>query len=321
MKQILSILLSCTAGVHCLYLEGVSTPNSHPAGQDLTLSCDYSYDMSESDQLVLTWYFSGSPIPIYQWVPALDLGPQVIHELFKDNLDLTYEANEDKFKKHSGLHIVNPDQRFDGNYKCRVSTFLEEVSDSKHVNIFVPPTSISLTNTDGVISCAVDGVYPALSVNLAWTVNSTVYASDEVELTKNALNQNLVDASIVVTIDQSDIVPHDIMTCEVIIAGTDFVKRVEKNILEKNLSETSTEEVHLVEELCDSADCFHKLNKAADDNYPVDYEAVEDTIDMGTGVDTMSEEAAALIASSSSSFCVNIISVWLISSATLRHSW
>merc|ERR1712106_311710 len=147
------------------------------------------------------------------------------------------------------------------------------------------------------------------------------YASDDVEITRNALNGNLVDASVVVTIDQSDIVPHDIMTCEVIIDGTDFVKRFEKTILEKTLSETSTEEVYLVEELCDSANCFKKLNKAGEENDPVDYEAVEDTIDMGTGVDTMSEEAAALMTSSSSSFCVNIILVWVISSATLWHSW
>merc|ERR1712106_65494 len=196
MIQILSFLLCFTSGVQCLSLDSVSIPTSHPAGQDLILSCDYSYAISESDQLVLTWYFSGSPIPIYQWVPALDLGPQVIHELFQDNLDLTYEADEDKFKKHSALHIVKPDQRFAGNYKCRVSTFLEEVSDNKNVYIFVPPTIISLTNTDGVIRCAVEGVYPAPSVNLAWILNSTVYASDDVELTRNALNGNLVDASI-----------------------------------------------------------------------------------------------------------------------------
>ena len=111
-------------------------PSIHPSGEDLILSCDYSYVMSESDQLVLTWYLNGSPFPIYQWVPALDLGPQVIHELFKDNLDLTHKADEDKFKKHSALRIVNPDQRFAGNYKCRVSTFLEEVSEQQEIEIY-----------------------------------------------------------------------------------------------------------------------------------------------------------------------------------------
>jgi len=319
MKQILSILLSCTAGVHCLYLEGVSTPNSHPAGQDLTLSCDYSYDMSESDQLVLTWYFSGSPIPIYQWVPALDLGPQVIHELFKDNLDLTYEAEEDKFKKHSDLRIVNPDQRFAGNYKCRVSTFLEEVSDSKDVSIYVPPTSISLTNTDGVIRCAVEAVYPVPSVTLAWTVNSTVYDSEEAELTGNTVNGKLFDASVVTDIDQDHAALHDMMTCEVTIDGTDFEKRIEKNILEK--IESLDVKVYLVEDVCSSADCYQTEQEASDlVYYPVDYEEVIESMDSGTGIETMSEEAAAFIASSSSPIFVNILLVWVISARVLQYS-
>ena len=138
-------LLACLSicDITSLSLEGVSAPSSHPAGEDLTLSCDYSYQRAESEQLVLTWYFNGSPIPIYQWVPSLEQGPQVIHQMFKDSLDLTYEtAEEDKFKKHSALRIVNPDQRFAGNYKCRLSTFLQEVSHSKDVSIFGKPAGL-----------------------------------------------------------------------------------------------------------------------------------------------------------------------------------
>jgi len=319
MKHILSILLCYITGVFSLSLEGVTAPTSHPAGQDLTLSCDYSYAMSESDQLVLTWYFSGSPIPIYQWVPALDLGPQVIHELFKDNLDLTYEANEDKFKKHSALRIVNPDQRFAGNYKCRVSTFLEEVSDSNDVFIYVPPTSMSLTSTDGVIRCAVESVYPAPSVNLAWTVNSTVYDSEDVELTGNTLNGKLFDASVVTAIDQVHAALHDMMTCEVTIDGTDFEKRIEKNILEK--IESLDVKVYLVEDVCSSADCYQTEQEASDlVYYPVDYEEVIESMDSGTGIETMSEEAAAFIASSSSPIFVNILLVWVISARVLQYS-
>merc|ERR1711892_1324701 len=318
MIQILSFLLCFTSGVHCLSLDSVSIPISHPAGQDLTLSCDYSYAMSESDQLVLTWYFSGSPIPIYQWVPALDLGPQVIHELFKDNLDLTYEAEEDKFKKHSALRIVNPDQRFAGNYKCRVSTLLEEVSDSKDVLIYVPPTSISLTNNDGVIRCAVESVYPAPSVNLAWTVNSTVYDSEVVELTGNTLNGKLFDASVVTAIDQEHAALQDMMTCEVTIDGTDFEKRIEKNILEE--IEYSDVKVYLVEDLCNSADCYQTQQEASDLAVPFDHEAVIESLDSVTGIETLSEEAAAFIDSSSSPIFVNILLVWVISARVLQYS-
>ena len=124
------------SGSFSISLDSLSAPSSHPAGSLLILSCDYSYLEPESDQLVLTWYFNGSPIPIYQWVPALYLGPQVIHQMFKDNLDLKYQASTDKLKKHSALRIINPDHRFSGNYKCRVSTFREEVSAQQDVLVY-----------------------------------------------------------------------------------------------------------------------------------------------------------------------------------------
>jgi len=318
MVKILPILFCLTAGVCSLSLDGVSMPSTHPSGEDLILSCDYSYTKSETDQLVLTWYLNGSPIPIYQWVPALDLGPQVIDKLFKDNLDLTHEADEDKFKKHSDLRIVNPDQRFAGNYKCRVSTFLEEVSDHKDVFIYVSPTSIILTNTNGVIKCAVEGVYPAPSVNLAWTVNSTVYASEKVELAVSVLNDKLFDASVVATVDEDDIVSHDMMTCEVTMAGTDFNMRVEETILE--IIDSSTEKVQLVEDFCTSIDCSLKIEDAKDDTYPVDIEAVDNTFVLDTGVETLSEEAATFLESSSSTSCVTNFLIWLIFAGVLRSS-
>eukprot|EP00090_Calanus_glacialis_P015259 TRINITY_DN24113_c0_g1_i1.p1 TRINITY_DN24113_c0_g1~~TRINITY_DN24113_c0_g1_i1.p1 ORF type:complete len:310 (-),score=80.49 TRINITY_DN24113_c0_g1_i1:110-1018(-) len=299
----------------------MSIPTSHPGGQDLTLSCDYSYTLPESDQLVLTWYHNGSPIPIYQWVPALDMGPQVIHQLFKDNLDLTYEAHEDKFKKHSALRIINPDQRFTGNYKCRVSTFLEEVSEDKDVFIYVPPTSIALTITEGVISCQVEAVYPQPQVILAWTVNSTAYSSNQMELTANPLKSKLFDASVAATIEEADFAPHDMVTCEVMIDGTDYDKRVEKNILEKIESSVEPDQkVQLVEELCNSADCFLLEKNAADDENPVDYEAVDKTIVIGTGIETFSEEAAKFVSSSTSLLLGNIILVLLISALIMQSS-
>eukprot|EP00091_Calanus_sinicus_P018440 TRINITY_DN4210_c0_g1_i3.p1 TRINITY_DN4210_c0_g1~~TRINITY_DN4210_c0_g1_i3.p1 ORF type:complete len:225 (+),score=45.86 TRINITY_DN4210_c0_g1_i3:188-862(+) len=216
MIKISTFLLCFTLGVHSLSLDEVSIPTSHPAGQDLTLSCDYSYTLAESDQIVLTWYHNGSPIPIYQWVPALDMGPQVIHQLFQDHLDITYEASEDKFKKHSALRIINPDQRFSGNYKCRVSTFLDEVSDDK--DLFIDESSIK---TD--------------------------------------------------------------------------------------------EKAQLDAYLCNSADCFFVKKDAVDVDTPVDFEPVEKTIAIGTGIETFSEEAATFVYSSSNLPLGNILLVLLAS--------
>jgi len=296
--QILSIILFLATGSKSLSLNDVSGPSSHPAGQDLTLDCDFSYQEAESDQLVLTWYFNDSPIPIYQWVPALDLGPQVIHEMFKESLDLTYLSHDDKLKKHSSLRITNPDRRFSGNYKCRVSTFLEEVSEQKEINIYIPPTDVSLTREGANISCQVQSVFPLPSVLLVWTSQSIVFSSDKIEVVSNLHDPSLFDVSVAATIEEADIAPQDMMTCEVNIVNTDFVKRVEKLIFEDLESELKTKKVDLVATLCESADCYSAIE---DEDEPVHYEAVENTLEVGAAVETLSEESVSYLDSSSSS--------------------
>ena len=61
----------------------LATPAAKKAGQELILDCDFDFEESEAAQLDLKWYFNGSPVPIYQWVPSLDMGPQVIDRMFK----------------------------------------------------------------------------------------------------------------------------------------------------------------------------------------------------------------------------------------------
>jgi len=297
MAIILFLFMCISAGVHSLSVAEVSAPSQHRAGEPLTLNCDYSYEESESSQLVLTWYFNESPIPIYQWVPSLDVGPQVIHEMFKDNLDLTHEADQDKFKKHSALRIMNPDPRFAGNYKCRVSTFTKEVAHSKDVSIYVLPPSINLTYTQGVIRCGVEGVYPPPTLFLSWTYNFTVVSDGIVEIITNTLDDNLFDASIVATVDPNDIEPHDVMTCEVRLADGAFEERVEKTILKKKENNNM---VHLVEDLCNSGDCESNYNDAVDDSYPVDTERTDKPFDVGARLEFFSGEAAGYVQSSGS---------------------
>jgi len=294
MANILLLYFCISAGVHSLSVAEVYTPSPHRAGEPLTLSCDYSYEESESSQLVLTWYFNESPIPIYQWVPSLDMGPQVIHELFKDNLDITYEADQDKFKKYSALRIINPDLRFAGNYKCRVSTFTKEVSHSKDVSIYVSPPSINLTYSQGVIMCGVEGVYPPPTLFLSWTYNFTLVSDGTVEIITNSLDDNLFDASIVATVDPKDIDLHDVMTCEVRLADGAFEERVEKSILKKKENDHM---VHLVEDLCNSADCESNDIDAVDDSYPVDTERTDKTFDVGSRLESFSGEAAGYVQS------------------------
>jgi len=310
MAYILFIFICILAGVDSSSSFGISAPSKHHAGEPLTINCNYSYEESESSQLVLTWYFNESPISIYQWVPSLDMGPQVTHEMFKDNLDLTHEADQDKFKIHSALRIINPDQRFAGNYKCRVSTFTKEVTYSKDVSIYVSPPSINLTYSQGVIRCGVDGVYPPPILVLSWTNNFTVFSEGNVEIMPNSFDDNLFDASILGTVDASDINTHDVMTCDVTLADGHFEERVEKNILNKKDYDHM---VHLVEDLCNSADCETNDKDAVDDSYPVDTERTDKTFDVGVGLESFSGEAAGYVQSSGSSIHLKTVIFFITS--------
>ena len=119
--------------VHILSLNG---PEVVQSGEELMLDCNFSYLDEEESQLDLKWYFNGSPIPVYQWVPSMKKGPQVIGELFKHKLDLDYVAHNDSYKKHRALRVAKSDHRFSGTYQCKVSSFVDEDFQQKEVLVY-----------------------------------------------------------------------------------------------------------------------------------------------------------------------------------------
>merc|ERR1719150_1660206 len=129
------IHISTVLSVH---ISRLTSPSVVLGGDPLTIDCDFDYQEEEQDQLDLKWYFNSSPFPIYQWVPSMNKGPQVIGELFKDKLDLLYSAHNDTFKKHRALHILNPDHRFSGTYMCKVSSFVDEDFQQKDILVIAP---------------------------------------------------------------------------------------------------------------------------------------------------------------------------------------
>merc|ERR1712037_940784 len=118
----------------------------------------------------------------------MNKGPQVIGELFKDNLDLLYSAHNDTFKKHRALHILNPDHRFSGTYMCKVSSFVDEDFQQKDILVIAPPRRVLLypeisTHDASLlnVTCRLEGMYPAPNVALSWTVNSTMNMLEDTE--------------------------------------------------------------------------------------------------------------------------------------------
>jgi len=284
-------------GIYPLSNVQVTVPTLHQASSPLTVNCDYTIGADEADQVVLTWYFNDSPIPIYQWVPGLEMGPQVIHNMFKDNLDLHYEGDSDKLKKHASLHIANPDQRFSGSYECIVSTFTKEFSAKDIVSIYVPPAEVSISSKNGDISCFVRGVFPSPLVILSWTTNGKVFSSEEAEVRADAVNSKTVNVLVKATVDESFLEAHDMVTCEVGIEGTEYNKRIEQTILNTDEKDDYP---------CISANCVKNPEIEDFESFEA-AEAVENNVVTGTCINTLSGEAAKYVESSNCCWKVNAL--------------
>merc|ERR1712032_611088 len=77
-------------------------------GQELLLDCDFIFDKEEEEELVVKWFFNASTTPFYQWVTALDVGPQVIMREAPGEIDINYSVEgENSFTKHRRSRMQN----------------------------------------------------------------------------------------------------------------------------------------------------------------------------------------------------------------------
>ena len=65
------------AGINSVHIVQIDGPEVVKSGSELMLDCNFDYMREEESQLDLKWYFNGSPVPVYQWVPSMKKGPQV----------------------------------------------------------------------------------------------------------------------------------------------------------------------------------------------------------------------------------------------------
>ncbi|XP_023349218.1 uncharacterized protein LOC111717983 [Eurytemora carolleeae] len=123
-------------GVQSVDIISMDIPQVAESGKSLVLDCRFEYRAEEKDQLDIKWYFNSSPTPIYQWLPAMNTGPQVIDPRFTEYLDLLYTVNGEKYEKHRALHLVNVTHHLSGSYMCKVSSFLDEDFNQKNLMVY-----------------------------------------------------------------------------------------------------------------------------------------------------------------------------------------
>jgi len=231
-----SVILFLKQGAyHSVHIERIAGPEVVQSGEELMLDCNFSYLDEEESQLDLKWYFNGSPIPVYQWVPSMKKGPQVIGELFKHKLDLDYVAHNDTYKKHRALRVVKSDHRFSGTYQCKVSSFVDEDFQQKEVLVFNPPEKIVISpervsSKDEEhlnISCAVTGVYPVPIIDLSWSNNASSHNMERLDTLVKTSTTGLLDVTVSSRVSRDVFSPDVVIACDVTLPNTDFYVREE----------------------------------------------------------------------------------------------
>lgn len=101
--------------------------------EEVILDCDF--EAVDEKDLEIKWYYNGDRQVIYQWVPESKRSGYALG-LFKDHIDVSYVATNDSNTMYRALKIYNVTTDLTGNYTCKVSSFLSEVSETKQLIVY-----------------------------------------------------------------------------------------------------------------------------------------------------------------------------------------
>jgi len=234
--------LCLALGVQSVDIVSMDIPQVAESGKDLVLDCKFEYRPEEEDQLDIKWYFNNSPTPIYQWLPALDTGPQIIDPRFNQYMDLMYTVNGEKYEKHRALHLVNITHHLSGSYMCKVSSFLDEDFNQKNLMVYVPPAMVKFSHqsqeSEGQteISCSAEGIYPTPEAKIYWKDGIGDRETDKtvVEEGSDGLYSILLTTSM-----HTETIRGVQLGCEISIPGTQF-KINEELVISPEISDSDS---------------------------------------------------------------------------------
>lgn len=134
-KHIL-ILVSFVSVLGSINITELDVPGSIELGtkDEIVLDCDFEFD-SDEESLEIKWFYNGDIEQVYQWIPdskkhGFGMG------LLKDRLDLSYIASNDSNTMYRALKIRNITQDLSGNYTCKISSYNNEVTETKQLIIY-----------------------------------------------------------------------------------------------------------------------------------------------------------------------------------------
>ncbi|KDR13359.1 hypothetical protein L798_12620 [Zootermopsis nevadensis] len=132
---------------------------------------------------------------------------------------------------YRALQIINPTTELSGEYKCTVSTFNDERSQTRKMIVYVPEKSLVLTHTklsehDAVnITCKAEGVFPEPQLD----INSKERTDTHDMQFKTFPREGVFDAVASVTVNVSDLEDSTTFDCELKIPETNYT--VKKSVI------------------------------------------------------------------------------------------
>lgn len=231
------LLQAAILGVQGLSIEPVEEAVSARVGEGVTLHCPLSYDKEKESEVVVKWFFGSSLTPFYQWVPALDVGPQVIERAAPGPVDLEYRGEGDQPRGRI-LRLLEVTLAQAGEYTCQVSSFTEETSATTRLDVYVPPSSMTVTSTSSstlvTLTCTVTGTFPLPSVALSWTQKLLPHSTSS---PAPVLLHGLYSSTVVTSLPLEEVGREDVALCSLALPGHQYTREEQVTMLQDNIPE------------------------------------------------------------------------------------
>ncbi|XP_065219906.1 uncharacterized protein LOC135845344 [Planococcus citri] len=217
----ISVFLSGTYSVSITELK-VPPYIKNGTGSATILDCLYSLrpeEQTSDSGLVVKWFFNKSPNPVYQWI--YNQKPQGLGVL-KGRLWLDYRATDNNATAHRALYIYNPTVELSGEYKCTVSTNVDEDFSIKKMVVFAPEKRLEMFHTrfdlETInVTCRAIGVYPMPIITL---YNDSIKFNEVV--ISSAERTNAYDVTAYVLIPDTDLSSPTTFDCDLQIPNTPY---------------------------------------------------------------------------------------------------
>ncbi|XP_015608201.1 uncharacterized protein LOC107274004 isoform X2 [Cephus cinctus] len=140
--------------------------------ESVILDCDYDFEDTSHDGLVVKWYKDNGNLLVYQWI--LHSEPRVTDE-FENYVDVNYTASDDPLTMYRALKFVRPGVELTGTYKCVISVYEGEVEGISKMVIYSTEDKFDLilseknqTNKDRLEAmCMAEGLYPKPTLDIS----------------------------------------------------------------------------------------------------------------------------------------------------------